>query len=44
MHIHNATSKIYRLIGYGRFVTRPMKEVVIYEQLHESKLRETGES
>lgn len=43
MHIHKVTQKLYKLVGYGRLVSRPNKEYAIYEQMHDSKLRETGE-
>jgi hypothetical protein len=43
MYIHKASSRIYKLIGYGKCVTNPSRQVVIYEQKHESIMRETGQ-
>jgi len=37
---HIRTQNLYNVIRIGRRVENPTKQVVIYEQLYESKLRE----
>lgn len=41
LYRHTTTGNIYKVIGVGRSVENPNKEVVIYQQLYESKLKDT---
>lgn len=36
---HLKTSKLYKVVSFGRLVENPTKNYVIYEQLYESQLR-----
>ena len=40
---HIASQKLYRVIGTGRSVANPQEKMVMYKQLYDSKLRDTGE-
>ncbi len=41
MYRHTKTGNLYKVVGLGRSVENPNKQVVIYEQQYESRLRDT---
>lgn len=41
LYRHTASGNLYNVIGLGRNVENPNKQIVIYEQLYESKIRGT---
>ncbi|QKF94816.1 DUF1653 protein [Fadolivirus algeromassiliense] len=41
LYRHTTSSRLYNVIGVGRSVENPNKQIVIYEQLYDSKLKGT---
>lgn len=42
IYCHTKTNNLYKVLGTGRSVENPHKQVVVYEQIGESKLRDTN--
>ena len=42
LYRHNASGKLYNVLGVGRAVENPAKLLVVYEQMCQSKLKGTN--